>query len=171
MPEPTLVPESRPETLAVLDETIEELELPEIVADVINVEHKVRFSKKEDVRIFQTRLYRSSDDVKRRYAMIDSYLYAIERVRVNYSSKYQTFRIGTTDIAKMTVKGDTIYTYLNLEAERYANSRYRFEDMSHTASFSAFPMLIRVKDDAQVEDVKKLIADLIQIKHYSKKGG
>lgn len=169
IPEPT--PEPEPEPVTELDEVIEELELPEVVADVINVEHKVRFSKKEDIRIFQTRLYRSSDDVKRRYAMIDSYLYAIERVRVNYSSKYQTFRIGQTDIAKMTVKGDTIYTYLNLEAERYANSRYLLEDMSHTASFSAFPMLIRVTDDAQVEDVKQLIADLIQIKHYSKKGG
>lgn len=153
------------------DETVAELILPEVVADVINTAHRVRFSQKQDIRTFQMRLHMSSDEVKRRYAMIDSYLYAIDSIRVNYSAKYQTFRVGTTDIAKMTVKSNTISVYLNLDTAPYRDSGLRFEDMSHTASFSAFPMLIRVTDDAQVEAVHGLIDDLTRNARRAKKGG
>lgn len=140
---------------------IEALVLDEIVAEVVEENHKPRFSRKIDIRIFQERIYRSSKEVKRRYAMIDSYLFRNSNVSVNYSSNYQTFRIGKLGVAKLTVKGSAILVYINLEPKRYRNTKYRFTDLSDTKAFSSFPMLVKVVRDEQIEEVHELINDVI----------
>ena len=145
-------------------------ELDEIVAEVVEENHIPRFSRKEDTRIFQERLYRSSKELKHRYAMIDSYLFSNEKISVNYSRKYQTFRMGQFSIAKLTVKENSVLVYLNLDPEKYKNTKYVFTDVSHTNSFSSFPLLVRVNKDEQVEDVHELINDVISSRNTLKKG-
>lgn len=156
-------PVKEPEPTVEAVEIPEDIVLPELIADIINVEQTVKFSRKEDIRIFQERLYKSSADLKRRYAMIDSDLYAIDRARVNYSSKYQTFKAGQTSIAKLTVKNEAIYVYLALDPKAYKGSRYTFRDVSDSSAFSAYPMLLKVTTDEQAEDVRALIADIVRV--------
>lgn len=169
LPEPEPIPEPEPEPIVVLPEDIV---LPELIDDIIVREENVKpkFSRKEDIRIYQMRLYKSSADIKRRYALIDSYLYSIAKVRVNYSSKYQTFKAAESGaIAKMAVKNDAVYAYLALDPKKYVGSKYIFKDVSDTSGFAAYPMRVKITTDEQVEDVKELIADLIKERHFAKK--
>ena len=158
-PEPVSVPEPEIEEVDIPEDMV----LPELIADIINVEHTVKFSRKEDIRIYQERLYKSSADLKRRYAMIDSVLYALPRVRVNYSSKYQTFKAGSASLAKLAVKNDAIYVYLALDPKDYAGSNYVFKDVSETAGFAAYPMRVKVTSDKLVDDVCALIGDAAKL--------
>ena len=148
--------ESEPEI-----EPIEELALDDIVAEVVEENHVPKFSRKVDIRIFQERLYRSSKELKHRYALVDSYLFGNGNVSVNYSSNYQTFRIGKVAVAKITVKANAILVYLNLDPVKYQNTKYTFTDLSDSKAFSSFPMLVRVVRDEQIQEVHELINDVI----------
>ncbi|MBQ7322125.1 MAG: hypothetical protein IJW99_08515 [Clostridia bacterium] len=152
LPKPS-VPEPEPEL------SIEGLVMPDQVADVMVA--KPRFSQKEDIRIFQQRLWQQSAELKLRYARINSFLCEHSRVSVSFSPNYQTFRISNRYQVKLAVKTGSILVYLPLQpAVCRALGCHTVSDVSDTRSFSALPSLVRIRTDEELERLYPLLDKL-----------
>ena len=170
-PEPAPVEEAAEseETVAeepVVKETVEE----EVVAveetapvEVDESENAMRYN-----RSFRARLIQSDDEVKEWYGNIKNAILTYDRVSSRISWKYESFSYRRSAVAKLFIKGKTLYLYLPLNAADYADTKYKLEDVSKVAQFADTPALFKLKSERRVKYAQELI-DEICVKLGSKK--
>jgi len=104
------------------------------------------------------RLIKSPADVKEFYSEIKNEFMSYKKVREKTSSNYEAFYIGREHLAKVNVRGKTLYLYLALDPKEYENSKYFPTDCSAVNRFKEVPMRIKVRSDRGVKYAKELIS-------------
>lgn len=110
-------------------------------------------------RSFTAKLIQSPDAVKKYYSDVKNELekYGLKE-RVSW--RCESFRRGRKTLAKLNVRGKTLSVYLAADPAKYADTKYKVEDVSQIASNAATPARYRIKNDRRNAYVKQLIADL-----------
>lgn len=113
-------------------------------------------------RSFRARLIQSDDEVKEWYATIKNTVMAYDRVSSRISWKYESFNYRRNAVAKLFIKGKTLYLYLPLKASDYAGTKYKLEDVSKVAQFADTPALYKLKSERRVKYAEELLAEVCQ---------
>ncbi|MBE6643750.1 MAG: hypothetical protein E7612_00055 [Ruminococcaceae bacterium] len=111
-------------------------------------------------RSFTARLIQSSDEIKARYSEIKNLLLAYgTKARMSWTC--ETFRIGRTAVAKFAIKGKTLSAYLALDPREYAETKYKFENVSEIKKFEQTPLRMKLRSQRSVKWTGELIAILM----------
>lgn len=159
------VPASEPELVA---EPVEEVQEPEeVVAEEIAVAEapaSVVVDESENVmrynRSFRARLIQSSDEVKEWYGTLKNAILAYKRVSSRISWKQESFSYRRNPVAKLFLKGKTLYLYLPLNASDYADTKYKLEDVSKISQFAETPALYKLKSERRIKYAQDLIDEV-----------
>lgn len=104
------------------------------------------------------RLIKTTPEIKEYYSSIKNEFMSYKKVREKTSSNYEAFYVGREHLAKVNVRGKTLYLYLALDPKEYENSKYFPTDCSAVSRFKEVPMRIKVRSERGVKYAKELIA-------------
>ena len=111
-------------------------------------------------RSFRARLIQSDDEVKDWYGIIKNSILAHDKVTSRISWKYESFSYKKSAVAKLFIKGKTLYLYLPLNAADYADSKYKLEDVSDVSQFAETPALYKLKSERRIKYAQELIDEV-----------
>ena len=152
-------PEEVVETPVEAQETEEEKD--EVVAIVNEETGELEFFAYN--RSFTSRVIQASDETQSRYERIKNHLLSYKGVKSRVSWGYDAFRKGREAIATILIKGKTLNVYLALDPKEYADTKYRFEDVSDVKKYADVPMRCKVKNDLNEKYCMELI-DILMAK-------
>lgn len=110
---------------------------------------------------FLAKLIQSDDETKRYYSQLKNRLLSYEGVKSRISWKWESFRSGRKTLAKLRLRGKTLSLCLALNAEDYADSKYKVESFAQIKAYADTPCAYRIKNDRRLNYGKELIAALM----------
>ena len=110
---------------------------------------------------FKEKLDISSDELKERYNLIKTAINSIPNVTCKRSDKHETYRVGNKQIAKIKIVGKTLNVYLNLQPNKFKNTKYIYTDVSNKKAHENYPMRIKVTSARQAKWVTELLNHII----------
>lgn len=146
--------------------TEEEEEIPTVEKEIAIAETAARIVEDDSEnamrynRSFRARLIQSEDDVKEWYGLIKNAILSYNKVSSRISWKYESFAYKRNSVAKLFIKGKTLYLYLALNAADYAESKYKLEDVSNVSQFADTPALYKLKSEKRVRYAQELIDEV-----------
>ena len=105
---------------------------------------------------FTARLIQSPDEIKGYYSEIRNKLLSFKGVSARVSWANDSVNKGRTKLAKLNIKGRTLYVYLALDADEFASTKYKTKAASGK-KFSAVSCLIKVKSSRKLKYTLELI--------------
>ena len=142
--------EAAPDTDADSGESEEDVDAVAIAA-ALPREIEIRYR-----RSFTSRLIQTEDTIKDYYSEIKNELLSYRGVKSRISWSKETFKRGRVPLARMDVKGKTLYLYLALDPARFADTKY----IVSTAK-GELPTLIKIKGERKKKHALELIALLM----------
>lgn len=146
-------------------EVVEEPVIPEVIPEIPVVpqapavvdesENAMRYN-----RSFRARLIQSDDEIKDWYGTLKNAILSYNRVSTRISWKYESFSYRRNAVAKIFIKGKTLYLYLNLNPADYADTKYKLDDVSKVAQFADTPALYKLKSEKRIRYALDLIDDV-----------
>ena len=165
-----------------VEEVIEEAPVEEIVEEVIEEapvvdapstdpittlnDEAVRIINGEIVHIryrtsFMSRFIQADNEIQKYYGEVKNFLLSYKGVKARSSWNFESFNKGRQQCAKLNVKGNSLMVYLALNPSEYAESKYRFTDVSDKPNLDQVPMLLKVKNERSLKSALKLIAEMM----------
>lgn len=92
-----------------------------------------------------------NDVARLRYLMIKPSIESIEGVRMIEGKSAYTYKKGNRPIVKVTVVGKTLNIYFALKPEEFADTKYKFIDVSNIKKFKNYPMRVKITSDRQMK--------------------
>ena len=112
---------------------------------------------------FLERLEGAEQIMRDRYQEIVAALNTCPKVKTRISRGHQTFRVGSTAIAKMAMRGKVLFLYLAIDPDTHEGTTYFFQDVSDVKHHDKFPMLIKLTSDRKMKRALELIARELEI--------
>ena len=107
-------------------------------------------------RSFMSRLIQAEPYVQDYYTQIKNLLLSYRGVKARESWSKENFKCGRSHIAKMDVKGKSLYLYLNIDPEALEDTNYKF-----TPAKGDCPVLIKIKSERKLQHATELISMLM----------
>ncbi len=130
------------------------------VSDTVKEEGKPRLSIKYS-RSFASKIMQAKEDTKAFYSELKNELLSYAKVKDRLSWKHESYRVGRALAVKMTVKGKTLCLNLALDPAKYADTKYKIEDVSSVAKNADAPALYRITSARKCGYAKDLIAKVM----------
>jgi len=115
-----------------------------------------------DRRSFMSRYIQSGDEIQGYYTEIKNALLSYKGVKSRTSWRCETFKRGRTPLAKIDVKGRTLYLYIAIPFAELENTKYNVTDNSAKRGGEEYPTLIKVKSERAKKHSLELIARLME---------
>ena len=112
-------------------------------------------------RSFMSRYIQAESFVQDYYTVVKNVLLSYKGVKVRTSWSKETYKNGRTPVAKIDVKGKTLYLWLALNPAEFVDTKYRFIDVSEKRGGEDYPMLLRIKSLRGVKYAVELITTLM----------
>ncbi len=112
-------------------------------------------------RSFTARIILADDDVKARYSELKNELLSYKGVRSRISWKKEAFRLGRKTVAVFTVRGKSLYLYLNADPKKFDGTKYKVDDFSKRSPKTKTRVLYRIKSDRRKKYAKDIIATVM----------
>ncbi len=158
-----------------LDDSEEELD----VAEADDEENELSESTEEEVtakissetgkmilirykKSFSARLNLSEDLTKDYHSAIKNKLLSYKKVKSRTSWNYEAFNFGRQQVAKMNIRGKSLFIYLPLDPQEYEDSKYSFKDCSHIKKYEQLPFRLRVRSNRGLKHAYELIEIVMQ---------
>lgn len=108
------------------------------------------------VKSFTAKLSQSDDEVKNYYNVLKNYALSYKNTTSRISWHFDSINVGRSQVIKFAIRGKTLCVYLSLNADDYADSKYKVEKVE-SKRFEGVPCLYRIKNDRRCEYAKELI--------------
>ena len=108
-------------------------------------------------RSFLAKLMQVSDGAKAYYAELANYLLSHKNVKNRISWAFSSFNCGRQKIAKLNIRGKTLWLYLALDPKEFENTKYFVKDVSDKKKYEAVPCMVKVRSARGVKFAKELI--------------
>lgn len=133
--------------------------------ELVNEDDEVETIKDEKGNIFQIRfiksftakLIQSPDETKKYYEELKNEVLSYRGTHSRTSWHFDSVNAGRNYVLKFAVRGKTLCVYLPLNANGYADSKYKVEKVE-SKKFEEVPCLYRIKNDRRLGYAKELIA-------------
>ena len=94
-------------------------------------------------RSFLARYIQAGDILQGFYNEVKNDLLSYQGVKVRTSWSKETYKHGRAPIARVDVKGKTLYMWLALDPSEFVDTKYRFTDVSDQPVGENYPMLLK----------------------------
>ena len=101
-------------------------------------------------------------------AELKNYALSYKKANSRVSWHYDSVNVGRNQVLKFSIRGKTLCLYYALDAEEYADSKYKVEKVE-SKKFEDVPCLYRIKNDRRRDYAKELI-DVVMEKVGAVKG-
>ncbi len=108
---------------------------------------------------FKQKLDGATDETLKRYYQILTHLYKVKGLKVWESRAFETYKRGSTPIAKISFRGKTLCVNLALPPSEYLDTKYIYSETTAKA-YKNYPMRIKVTSDRQAKWVNELISEI-----------
>ena len=108
-----------------------------------------------------------NEGTKSYYSELKNHILSYKGVKARMSWKYESFKLGRTQLFKLKIRGKTICLYCALNPEEFEASKY-FHEAVEAKTFEQVPMLVRIRSDRGLARAKKLIDILMEKKSIAK---
>lgn len=136
---------------------------------IIEKEAAAEITEDKDGYVTVTRYRRSftskliqHESIQDFYTAVKNSLMSYKGVRCRTSFNFESFRAGRKLLAKIAVRGKSVYVFLALNPTDYAATKYRFEDVSEKKSYIDTPMKIKITSRRATKHCTELIAALME---------
>lgn len=111
---------------------------------------------------FEAKLIQSSPQLHSVYSVIKNELLSYNKVNSRISWGYDSFNKGRNQVAKLVIRGKSLYLYLALDPNYYVDTKYNFTDESDVKKYQKVPFKMKVKSNLSIKYAKELIADCME---------
>ena len=118
----------------------------------------LRFNKS-----FKAKLIQGKEDVREYYNTLKNYVLSYDKVSTRISWKQESVTKGRDKICWFVLRGKSLYLYLPLNPDDYADTKYKVE-RAEAKRFEELPCLFRVKNPRRVTYATELI-DVVMEKY------
>ena len=108
------------------------------------------------VKSFTAKLIQSPDETKKYYEELKNYVLSYKKTTSRISWNYDSINSGRNQVLKFSIRGKTLCVYYPLNADDYAESKYKVEKVE-SKKFEEVPCLYRIKNDRRRDYAKDLI--------------
>ena len=143
--------EDEDDTVETEDATDESLDAGAALAIAQKREVEVRYR-----RSFLSRYIQAEPYIQDYYTEIKNLLLSYRGVKARQSWSKESFKCGRVHVAKIDVKGKSLYLYLAIDPEALEGSKYKF-----TLSKGDCPVLIKIKSERKLKQATELISMLM----------
>ncbi len=120
------------------------------------------------IKSFTAKLSQSDEIVKNYYNVLKNYALSYKKANSRVSWHFDSINVGRNQVIKFAIRGKTLCLYYALNADDYADSKYKVEK-AESKKFIDVPCLYRIKNDRRCEYAKELI-DTVMAKFLVEKG-
>ena len=141
------------------NEEVEKEILEEVVENTLIDEEGFNFKnlRKTKVKPFDVRLHALRADVYIRYDVVYKYLTANASLKEVKSKTSKTFKFKNKTIAKITIKGKSIFVYIALNPQDLVDTKYIFTDASEIKKYANYPTCVKLTSKRQAKWVCELV--------------
>ena len=116
------------------------------------------FSNFGERKTFDERIELLSDEKKGWYNRLVYVLMQIPSIRQSRAKYHELYRQGNKPVAKIVVRGKSLYVYLPLDASNYQGRQFGFEDVSHVKTHGKLTSECKVTSERKLKNLLKLFA-------------
>lgn len=109
------------------------------------------------VKSFTAKLIQAPEETKKYYEELKNEVLSYKKTNSRISWHFDSINSGRSYVLKFTIRGKTLCVYLPLNADDYADSKYKVEKVE-SKKFEDVPCLYRIKNDRRLGYAKELIA-------------
>ncbi len=109
------------------------------------------------VKSFTAKLIQSPEETKKYYEELKNEVLSYKKTNSRVSWHYDAVNAGREYVLKFAIRGKTLGVYFPLNADDYADSKYKVEK-TNSKKYEDVPCLYRIKNDRRCEYAKELIA-------------
>lgn len=109
-------------------------------------------------KTFAERLELLSDEKKGWYDHLVYVLMQIPSIRQSRAKYHELYRQGNKPVAKIVLRGKSLYVYLPLDASNYQGRQFGFEDVSHVKAHGKLTSECKVTSERKLKNLLKLFA-------------
>ena len=111
---------------------------------------------------FSVRLSQCSPEVIEYYNEIKNELLSYKKVKAKISLRHESFRMGMPVVARLKIRGKSLYLFLALDPNEYKGSKYKIKDASNVNNSKDVPTMYKISVPRRAVYAKELIADLMK---------
>ena len=110
---------------------------------------------------FAEKLLEADEVIKSNYNELKNILLSYKKMKSRVSNTADTFNIGRTKLAKLSVSGKSLKLYLNLDFNE-VESRLKCRDAGDTKAYEEVPVFLRIRSLRAMKNAKYLIGKLAE---------
>ncbi len=122
------------------------------------------------IKSFADRLSQCPPETIEYYNVIKSELLSYKKVKSKISFKHESFRLGMPSVARLKIKGKSLYLFLALNPNDYKDSKYKIKDVSTVSNCKDVPTMYKINLPRRAVYAKELIQDLMKKFNVEKNG-
>lgn len=112
-------------------------------------------------KCFAEKLLEADEVIKDNYNELKNILLSYKKMKSRISNTADTFNIGRTKLAKLSVSGKSLKLYLNLDFNE-VESRLKCRDAGDTKAYEEVPVFLRIRSLRAMKNAKYLIGKLAE---------
>lgn len=136
-----------------LAEEEEARRLAEEAARLVSIRYK---------RSFLARYTQSDESLQDSYTILKNEILSYRGVKSRISWSKETYKRGRMPIAKLDVKGKSLYLWLALDPTEFEDTKYRFKDVRDQRIGEDHPMLLKIRSPRSLKYAIELVAILME---------
>lgn len=136
-----------------LAEEEEARRLAEEAARLVSIRYK---------RSFLARYTQSDEELQSNYTILKNDLLSYRGVKSRLSWSKESYRRGRMPLAKLDVKGKTLYLWLAMDPAEFAETKYHVKDVSDQRIGEDHPLLVKIRSPRSLKYAMELVAILME---------
>ncbi len=107
---------------------------------------------------FAAKIIRADKTLQNYYSEIKNELLSYKKVKERSSWNAESFYVGRTTKAKLTLRGKTLTLFLALDPKDYVGTKYHARDFSHRKKYAATPVAVKIKSGRGLKFACELVS-------------
>ena len=138
-------------------------DLDDITQNALNSQNAIDISEKKKVikKCFAEKLLEADSVIQENYHELKNILLSYKKVKSRISNTADTFNMGRTKLAKLSVTGKSLKLYLNLDFNE-VEPRLKCRDSSQTKAYEEVPVFLRIRSLRAMKNARYLIGKLAE---------
>ncbi|MBR3864615.1 MAG: S26 family signal peptidase [Clostridia bacterium] len=121
-----------------------------------------RFKKSKKNTDFEYRLYGVRADMYIRYDIVYKHLLSIEGIKESKAKTFRTYKLNGKVIAKVMIKGKSVYFYLAIDPQELNDTKYNIIDATQIKKHAKFPTCVKLTSFRQAKWTCELIDKIVK---------
>ncbi len=142
------------------EEIMEENPVEEIPMEQEEAQPFDRFGKFGDRKPFEEKLKGLREERAAWYRQLSEALMQVTAVKKTKAKYHELYKKGNKGIAKITIKGKSVYVYLGVDPAEYAQPKYGIKDASSKKAYVNYPAECKITSNRKVKYLLEIIKNL-----------